>query len=426
MHRNKFAFKNKIIDVQKNEFIEPNPEDYINMTCGYDYDDNYNEDYVREFDEILDTLFVNKEIKNIYLSLLSTGLDGKTLEKFTVANGSGGNGKGLLNETALETVGDYGYVLPATVLTTDIKTGSNPELANLQHKRLVLVREPKQGSTWNSNALNELTGGDEICARHNYSNETKTTLHLTLIAECNQKPKLPQAWKAMERRILDIPFESEFLSQDKYNSLDEEIIKNGKIFKINTNYKSSDFKQKYKQALFELLRPYCKAFYDNSSDIKIPSIIDKRNKAYMSSSDDICNFFEDNFEKTNNVKDIIKVKLVFEEYKKTDYFLTLSKEEKRACNYKTFVETLESNVFVRLFIGVDRHQTKIIKCFKFKPDTDDANENYSRNMFIDKDVEEINDSIDNNEETVDKKKGKSKKQRSTEDNEDNEATLNCN
>ena len=42
--------------------------------------------------------FWQPEIKKLYLTILSTGLDGLQLEKFVLANGGGGNGKGLLNE----------------------------------------------------------------------------------------------------------------------------------------------------------------------------------------------------------------------------------------------------------------------------------------------------------------------------------------
>ena len=99
------------------------------------------------------------------MELLSTGLQGETLEKFIVANGSGGNFKGVINELALSTFGNYGYVLPSNVLLNPLKTGSNPEVANLKYKRLVIAREPYSQFKINCSTIKELTGGNDLNAR---------------------------------------------------------------------------------------------------------------------------------------------------------------------------------------------------------------------------------------------------------------------
>ena len=64
------------------------------------------------------------------------------LEKFVIASGSGGNGKGVINELALDLFGQYGYVLNNTVLLRPLGSGPNPEIANLHNKRFVISREP--------------------------------------------------------------------------------------------------------------------------------------------------------------------------------------------------------------------------------------------------------------------------------------------
>ena len=76
------------------------------------------------------------------MSVLSSGLQGKNLEKFIIASGCGGNGKGVINELALECFGHYGYVLNNNVLLRPMKEGPNPEKANLHNKRFVISREP--------------------------------------------------------------------------------------------------------------------------------------------------------------------------------------------------------------------------------------------------------------------------------------------
>ena len=76
-----FAFENKIFDINLNKFIFPLPDYFINMSCGWDFDDSYDEKLVIELDKFIDTIQPNKEIKNLYLTILSTGLSGQTLEK---------------------------------------------------------------------------------------------------------------------------------------------------------------------------------------------------------------------------------------------------------------------------------------------------------------------------------------------------------
>ena len=67
----------------------------------------------------------------------------------------------------MEMFGDYGYVLPSNILLNTLKTGSNPELANCNFKRFVLVREPDDNHKLNCATIKELTGGNKINARLN-------------------------------------------------------------------------------------------------------------------------------------------------------------------------------------------------------------------------------------------------------------------
>jgi len=48
----------------------------------------------------------------------------------------------MLNDLCLATVGNYGLLGNNSILFETNKTGSNPEKANLNKKRLVIFREP--------------------------------------------------------------------------------------------------------------------------------------------------------------------------------------------------------------------------------------------------------------------------------------------
>jgi phage/plasmid-associated DNA primase len=113
-----FCFNNKVYDLRTHKFITPNPKDYISLTTGYDYIDKLDEDKAleKELEKLISTIFPDEDEKKMYLTILSTALEGLNLEKFVIASGGGGNGKGVLNELACKTLGNYSYILPSTVL----------------------------------------------------------------------------------------------------------------------------------------------------------------------------------------------------------------------------------------------------------------------------------------------------------------------
>ena len=369
-HTNLFVFNNKIYDIELNKFVEAKPEYYINMSCGWNWEDQYDVELVNKLDEFIKTIHTNDEIRTFYLTCLSTGLSGQTLEKFIIANGKGGNGKGVINELAMEMFGDYGYVLPSNILLNPLKTGSNPELANCNFKRFVLVREPDDNYKLNCATIKELTGGNKINARLNHSNDTDTHLNLTLIMECNEKPKLSEVNEAMQRRILDIPFNSSFVEKHIYDKLDDDEKEN--IFIGDVYYKSNEFKQIYRQALFILLTKYYNQHYEHKCQLEIPKLIEERTTNYMSNSDEIVNIIEEVLVKTNDKNDIIKLKELFEIVKSSDMYMNMNKEEKRKLNYKTFCSKLETNMFMKKYVCENKDKIKILKCFKMKDGIEDS------------------------------------------------------
>lgn len=368
-----FAFDNKIYDLKLGQFIEPDPKQYISLTTGYEINDEYNiEAKIKELNELFNTIFSQPEIKKLYLTILSTGLDGLPLEKFVLANGRGGNGKGLLNEFVQHMLGNYAYILPVNILLGQLKTGSNPELANMNNKRLVFAREPSKDLMFNCATIKEITGGTELNARVNYSNDTKVNLKLTLILECNEKPKLNEVNDALGRRILDIPFKNSFVEKYEYDELDD----TDKIhtFLKNPFYKTDEFKNEYKQALFLILAGHYKEYHLNNRHLPIPKEVLQRNKDYLASSDELLNWFNDNYEKTDDKNYTIKLKKIYENFKNSDYFNNMNKLQKRQNNYKHFIEKIQGNLFLKKCIKDNGHNTYIFMNYKEKEVDDDEND----------------------------------------------------
>jgi len=338
-----FAFKNKVYDFKKMTFIQPNPLDYISMTTDYDYDDNYDLKKVESLNTLIETIHPNKNIRDYHLSALATGMLGVQLQKFFVCTGSGGNGKGLLHQLMLSMLGSYGYTLTNTVLTNPLKIGSNPELANCHNKRFVIASEPDSKNTIKASVIKEITGNPTINARLNNSNNCVCKIQATWFLECNKKAPFDEVCDAILRRLETIRFNARFVDADKYDPEDKTItgIK-------NTTYESHEWKNDYKQALFMILSKYVPSFLEKGLVSPVEVLVE--NKKYLQDSDRVFSTISDLVEKTDDKKDYIKLKELYTSYTNTEYYKNLTKLQKRDDNYKAFVESLSTNMFLRKYV----------------------------------------------------------------------------
>ena len=100
-------------------------------------------------------------------------------------------------------------------------------------------------------------------------------------------------------------------------------------------------------------------------EIFVPESIKQRNIEYMKSSDDILQFMETNYEKTDNKKDYVKFKDVFQQYKYIVY---------KKASMKEVREKIEENDFIDYYKEkqIDGKKLKsIITGYKYKHDDDD-------------------------------------------------------
>lgn len=353
---NLFSFKNKLYDLKQRKFIKPEPSYFISMNTDYDYndDDKIKTKNVNELNKILNTIF-NEENKKSYLSVLSSGLIGELVQKFTVASGTGGNGKSLLNKLMMETVGEYGYKLPPQILQQKLKVGACPEMANLHLKRFVLTSEPDSEFDINCSVLKQLTGDDEINSRNLFSDNTKTQLFSTLIMECNDRPKFNEVNDAILRRLINIPFKSKFVDEYQYNNYTEEERKANNIYLGNSNYEKREFKETYKQALFDILVNDHLENYLKNGIYKSEEVIKESNK-YLSDSDIVFNFVDENYQQIPDKKAFIKCVDLWEKFKNTDDYLKMPKISQRKLNKTEFIKRLETNLFIGKFIRTNTYK----------------------------------------------------------------------
>ena len=325
---NLFCWNNKTYDISKKQFVERNKYDYVTLTCGYDYIKNkIDKEFISEF---IGKILPDIEIRKCYTSFLRTALTATLPQKFICANGTGRNGKGMINKFMRALLGDYCFTAPTSLITDKWKEGSpNPEIANLNKKRYAIYSEPGESETAKSANIKRLTGENILSARALYSNKTKIFNTATHLLECNERLKIDGDVnnESLIQRYIDINFTQTFthnkedLNKPNYHQADNSLTNN------------EDFVNKYRNSLFAYLVEDC------PDEIYIPKVVENRSKEYLNSCDEVITFFEENYEKGNE-NDILGVKDIFYSFKQTDYFNSLSKCEKRVLNEKNFKKNL--------------------------------------------------------------------------------------
>lgn len=340
-------FKSNVYDLTIMAFRDYEKEDYITLKVDYDYI-NPSQKQIDIFDKLINEILPDKDVRHNYIQFLSTCLYSRFVEKFIITNGGGGNGKTALHSTmkALLTNVFY-YNAPVSIITEKkIKQGNNPEVAQMNLKKMIMYREPDDGVAINGGSMKELTGGDEINARMNYSNDTNTRLRGTHFFECNKKPLINgRIDRSISRRIVDILFQSTFTD----NKEDYQDVNKPYHFKANTYYKSKEFNEEYKHTLFLYLINYIKKFeeekgYTVHEEFNLCEKVKERSEEYILSSDEKLEVIKTLIEKSEG--EYISIKDLYDRIRTNDFYENLSKKERRDFNQKHFKDYIKNNEYI--------------------------------------------------------------------------------
>jgi phage/plasmid-associated DNA primase len=341
-----FGFTDKVYDLKEGCFREYRYDDYVSITTGYDWREP-TEDEIKTVNNLLNKIMPYEDERNVILRVLCTGLEGRCLEHLIVFNGSGGNGKGLINDLFLASLGNYGFLGNNSILFEKNKTGTNPEKANIHKKRYVLFREPPEKNRFENSVIKELTGSGKFAARSHHDTETEKMLDLTMVVECNKRPLFSEEpTDADIRRIVDILFRSKFTNQD------DEVSEENNVYKADPSYKTNAFLQQHKYALLSILFSKYGSFTNSDTciSLNIPDSIRERSNMYLEMSCDILQWFKESFSETKNNKDFIKITDIYETFiKDQKVYPNLTRAEKKKYTKKYIVEYFQTNVFLRKY-----------------------------------------------------------------------------
>ena len=380
LNTNLICFTNGTYDLDLGIFRVSNPLDYITICTHYDYFESSEEDKKFVF-TYLNKVISDSEKLNILLLALASGLRGVTLEKFIILTGCGRNSKDTLITYIMKAVlGSYYYLGNTGSITNIIKEGVNVGLANLEDKRFVVFNEPAKDHTIKISTVKYLSGANSINTRGLYSSRTEISICPTMFLMCNDIPKLDAVDEAIKERLVIIHFDSLFREADYFV---ENEIKEGEnnIYLCDDNVKLPGFLNKMKVPFMNVLLDYYKTFQSNGYKLgTLPDCIKNERNKYMITSDEFTSWLNDNYEKTNDKTDIIEVKDLYNNYKRSDLYENLNKKEKRDNNLSNFKEKLMKNPNLRLYYHErkkinNKDYRHILTNYKFKDDDDDDDDN---------------------------------------------------
>ena len=373
-----FSFNNKCFDLRTSMEHIPCKHDYILMRTGDDYIQPTDEQ-MDKIKELVELVLPDPEVRKCYMSILRSGMRGQTLEKFTMANGCGRNGKTFLHELFMKFMGKYAIKGNVCIITQKMKSGPNPELANLNKIRFVLWAEPEENQSIQISTMKDLTGGDTITAKQCHSNKTEQINHGTHVMELNERVGFDGKLNlAVVERMLDVEFPS-FFTYDPIQYNDPEF-NNGHCYKRDDSLKEPKFKDEHACALFHYVMEY-----EGTNELYVAEAVKQRTKAYLNSKDEFTSWFnsvyevawndEKDHEQGRDMKEIIKLSEVYDAYKDGDVYKNMSKKECRKMTKARFIEIFASHINFKHYHSL---RTKIdgatyrnvLRGFKRKEDCD--------------------------------------------------------
>jgi phage/plasmid-associated DNA primase len=303
-------------------------------------------------------------------------LSARLLENIIILTGKGRNGKDtLITNLLYNTLGsDYYITGNKSLLTKNEVGGISQECANLNNKRAVVYNEPNKNEPLKVSNLKTLRGCPKLTARGLYSKKTEVNNVSTQIILANGLPPLDNPDPAIACSLVIVPFRALFYTRDDMKNCPENT---PYLYDVDAYYKSKEFIDEYKLVFMNILLKYYKQFKADGYIIKnIPETMRSLAKEYMADSDDFANWFYSIYEKTNEQKDMLNLREVYNIYKRSDLYENLSKRDKRKNNFNKLVKDINENPNLRMFYketyDAQRHYKKYLSNHKLRlPENDE-------------------------------------------------------
>ena len=357
------CFTNGVYDLEIDAFRPGKKDDLISQVIPYDWHTS-TDDETATLMKFIDKIMPLSDERDCLLTSLSSTLCGRLFEYILILTGSGRNGKDTLITGLLkESLGQDIYYNNSVKLLTNPSNGICQEKANMNKKRAVVYGEPGKKETLKCDILKEIRGCPQLNARALYSKNTIVHNISTNIIHCNSVPELDSVDDAIKNSLAIFTFRALFRTEDVIAELPKDT---EYLYLVDSYYKSNEFLNTNKLVFMNILIKYFKILQNNKFVMKnVPESVKSRTKEYMEDSDDFMNWFQEQYEKTNDENDFIKIGTdLYLKYKQSDLYSNLTKPQKRKANKKHMFRDIEENPNLRMYykkeirLSIDNKQTR--------------------------------------------------------------------
>ncbi|DAC81723.1 TPA_asm: S3H [Synchytrium chytrid fungus MELD element] len=225
-NKNLVGFNNGVYDLKENCFREGRPEDNISMSTGYDYGPSSPEAEEHVMKVLRDT-FQDDHDLDWLLRLGAYQLrGGNPAEIFVIFEGSGRNGKGVVSNLLVKTLGDYAGEINTAMLTEKRQNSDGkprPELLNNKRKRALFASELEMKQRLNCAFIKDkLSGGGNINERTCYSRTIESFVLGVATLSLNPRDHPYQVFdgidEALLKRLRVLKFRTEFVEDEPRTS----------------------------------------------------------------------------------------------------------------------------------------------------------------------------------------------------------------
>lgn len=216
---------NGTLDLHTGELRPHDPADRITKVTRAAYNPTARSQLWEDF---LEQVLPDAEVRGYLARFFGLSLVGKVLEHmFSIATGTGRNGKGVTYNSVLHALGDYGGVADPALMEV-VKANPNapsPAFFDLRGRRLVVLSETDTKIRLSAAVLKRLTGGDPIKARALRQDPIQFDPSHMFLMVTNHLPELPSkgADPAVWARVRAVPFDVVIPAKDQDPRLPEKL-----------------------------------------------------------------------------------------------------------------------------------------------------------------------------------------------------------
>jgi len=340
-----FAFNNCLFDFHLNTIRNIQPEDYIFTTTGYDYVEEINEEIENEIWNFFKSVYPNENMMYYIFDgfVLAMNPERPTQEFYTLT-GNGSNGKSLIAAFIQYAFGNYAIMLnPATITRPPQRANETTELIQTKGKRFVYVNEAPSGTDnkLQTSILKTMAGNvtEMIKARDLYATSIQFNIQFVTYLIYNDNPQLSSAEPAVARRLRIIDHKVKFIENAPE---DNEFVK-----PINTNLPTLFSKPEYYITFVQMLLKRWTETVCHYTCLKQPQEVIDKSKEYIDDNNEVLGWVFEDYEKTNDDKNIISSSDLFNSFKsRTKSTMTASvfKNRMEEIGFK-WKKTNKGNVF---------------------------------------------------------------------------------